>query len=126
MRRCGWTANYNSEAYDAETVLSELAVEAGRYVEIDPLLEKVGRPGFPKPCAWTDIVILVREGNFSTGRVIPRLGQPLDIAANSRILTAPGAQNAPIEVYFDKPSPGFARSAPKNFRRSISCAPSYC
>ncbi len=92
------------EAYDAETVLSELAVEAGRYVEIDPLLEKVGQR-ISATLHVPDIVILVRDGNVYRTRYSTRLGQPMDIAANSRILTAPGAQDAPVEVYFDKPQP---------------------
>ena len=37
------------ESYDAEKVLSELATEVGRYVEIDPLFEKVARRG-TRPC----------------------------------------------------------------------------
>lgn len=92
------------EAYDAETVLSELAVEAGRYVEIDPLLEKVATR-ISATLHVPDIVILVRDGNVYRTRYSTRLGQPMDIAANSRILAAPGAQDAPIEVYFDKPQP---------------------
>ncbi len=92
------------EAYDAETVLSELAVEAGRYVEIDPLLEKVGQR-ISATLHVPDVVILVRDGNVYRTRYSTRLGQPMDIAANSRILAAPGAQDAPVEVYFDKPQP---------------------
>ena len=92
------------EAYDAETVLSELAVEAGRYVEIDPLLEKVATR-ISDTLHVPDIVILVRDGNVYRTRYSTRLGQPMDIAANSRILSAPGAQDAPVQVYFDKPQP---------------------
>lgn len=92
------------EAYNAEAVLSELAVEAGRYMEIDPLLEKVARK-ISDTLHVPDIVILVRDGSVFRTRFSTRLGEPMDIAANSRILAAPGAQEAPLEVYFDKPQP---------------------
>ena len=92
------------EAYDAETVLSELAVEAGRYVEIDSLLQTVALK-ISNTLHVPDIVILVREGNAFRTRYTTRQGQPMDIAASSRILAAPGEQNAPLEVYFDKPQP---------------------
>jgi sigma-B regulation protein RsbU (phosphoserine phosphatase) len=92
------------EAYNAETVLSELAVEAGRYVEIDPLLEKVARR-ISDTLHVPDIVILVRESSVFRTRYSTRIGEPMDIAANSRILTVPEAQDAPLQVYFDKPQP---------------------
>jgi len=92
------------EAYDAETVLSELAVEAGRYMEIDPLLEKVARK-ISDTLHVPDIVILVRDGGVFRTRFSTRMGEPMDIAANSHILAVPGAQEAPLEVYFDKPQP---------------------
>jgi sigma-B regulation protein RsbU (phosphoserine phosphatase) len=92
------------EAYNAEAVLSELAVEAGRYMEIDPLLEKVALK-ISDTLHVPDIVILVRDGSVFRTRFSTRLGEPMDIAANSRILSAPGAQEAPLEVYFDKPQP---------------------
>ena len=90
------------EAYDAESVLSELALEVGRYVEIDPLLETVARR-ISNTMHVPDIVILVREGSVYKTRYTTRLGQPMDIAVTSRILTAPGEQNMPLQVYFDKP-----------------------
>ena len=93
------------EAYNAETVLSELAVEAGRYVEIDPLLEIVARR-ISDTLHVPDIVILVRDGSVFKTRYSTRIGeQPMDIAASSRILTAPGVQDTPLQVYFDKPQP---------------------
>jgi sigma-B regulation protein RsbU (phosphoserine phosphatase) len=92
------------EAYDAETVLSELAVEAGSYVEIDPLLEKVAQR-ISDTLHVPDIVILVRDGNVFRTRYSTRMGQPMDIAVGSRILSAPGALVTPLEVYFDKPQP---------------------
>jgi sigma-B regulation protein RsbU (phosphoserine phosphatase) len=92
------------EAYDAETVLSELAVEAGRYVEIDPLLEKVAQR-ISDTLHVPDIVILVRDGNVYRTRYSTRLGEPMDIAASSHLLAAPGEHDAPLQVYFDKPQP---------------------
>ena len=92
------------EAYNAETVLSELAVEAGRYVEIDPLLQTVGNR-ISETLHVPDIVILVRDGNVYRTRYSTRLGEPMDIAANSRLLSAPGEQNVPLQIYFDKPQP---------------------
>ena len=92
------------EAYDAESVLAELAVEVGRYVEIDPLLQTVARR-ISDTMHVPDIVILVREGSFYKTRYSTRPGQPMDIAASSRILGAPGEQNVPLQVYLDKPQP---------------------
>jgi sigma-B regulation protein RsbU (phosphoserine phosphatase) len=92
------------EAYDAETVLSELAAEAGRYVEIDPLLEKVARR-ISDTLHVPDIVILVREGRVFRTRYSTRSGEPMDIAADSRILAAPETHDGPLQVYFDKPQP---------------------
>jgi sigma-B regulation protein RsbU (phosphoserine phosphatase) len=92
------------EAYDAETVLSELAVEAGRYVEIDPLLEKVAQR-ISDTLHVSDIVILVRDGNVYKTRYSTRLGEPMDIPATSHLLAAPGEQDVPLQVYFDKPQP---------------------
>jgi sigma-B regulation protein RsbU (phosphoserine phosphatase) len=92
------------EAYDAEKILSELAVEAGHFVEIDPLLEKVARR-ISDTLHVPDIVILVRDGNVYRTRYSTRLGEPMNIAANSRILAAPGDEGAPLQVYFDKPQP---------------------
>jgi len=92
------------EAYDTETVLTDLAVEAGSYVEIDPLLEKVAHR-ISDTLHVPDIVILVRDGNVYKTRYSTRLGQPMDIAAGSRLLTAPGEDKAPVQVYFDKPEP---------------------
>jgi phosphoserine phosphatase RsbU/P len=92
------------EAYNAETVLSELAVEAGRYVEIDPLLEKVAQR-ISDTLHVQDIVILVRDGNVYKTRYSTRLGEPMDIPASSHLLAAPGEQDAPLQVYFDKPQP---------------------
>ncbi len=92
------------EAYDAETVLSELAAEAGRYVEIDPLLEKVAQR-ISDTLHVSDIVILVRDGNVYKTRYSTRLGEPMDIPASSHLLAAPGEQDVPLQVYFDKPQP---------------------
>ena len=92
------------EAYDAETVLSELAVEAGRYVEIDPLLEKVAER-ISNTLHVPDIGILVRDGSVFRTRYSTRLGEPMDIPAGSHLLAAPGEQETPLQVYFDKPQP---------------------
>ncbi len=92
------------EAYDTETVLTELAVEAGSYVEIDPLLEKVAKR-ISDTLHVPDIVILVREGSVYRTKYSTRLGEPMDISADSRLLTAPGEMSAPVPVYFDNPQP---------------------
>ncbi len=92
------------EAYDAEQVLSDLAGEAGRYVEIDPLLETVGRR-ISETLHVPDIIILVREGNIYRTRYSTRTGEPMDIAAGSRLLNASGAQVSALQVHFDNPQP---------------------
>jgi len=92
------------EAYNAELVLSELALEVGRYVEIDPLLETVARR-IRNMLHVEDIVIMVREGDRFKTRYSTRGGEPMDIAIESHLLTLPGGQAAPLQVYLDKPQP---------------------
>ena len=92
------------EAYNAEIVLSELALEVGRYVEIEPLLETVARR-ISNTMHVEDIVIMVREGDRFRTRYSTRGGEPMDIAINSHLLTLPGGQAAPLQVYLDKPQP---------------------
>ncbi len=92
------------EAYDAESVLSELAVEAGRYVEINPLLETVAQR-ISGTLHIPDIVMLIRDGESYRTRYSTRPGEPMDIAANGRIIGALREKNAPLEVYFDNPEP---------------------
>ena len=92
------------EAYNAELVLSELALEVGRYVEIEPLLETVARR-ISNTLHVEDIVIMVREGDRYKTRYSTRGGEPMDIAVNSHLLTLPGGQAAPLQVYLDKPQP---------------------
>ena len=92
------------EAYDAETVLTELAVEAGRYIEIDPLLEKVAQR-ISDTLHVPDIVILVRDANIYRTRYSTQPGPHIDIAAGSHILEAPGEHVIPLQVYLDRPEP---------------------
>lgn len=92
------------EAYNAELVLSELALEVGQYVEIEPLLETVARR-ITNTLHVEDIVIMVREGERFRTRYSTRGGEPMDIAINSHLLTLPGGQAAPLQVYLDKPQP---------------------
>jgi sigma-B regulation protein RsbU (phosphoserine phosphatase) len=92
------------EAYNAELVLSELALEVGRYVEIEPLLETVAQR-IRNTLHVEDIVIMVREGDRFTTRYSTRGGEPMDIAINSHLLALPGGQAEPLQVYLDKPQP---------------------
>lgn len=92
------------EAYNAELLLSELALEVGSYVEIDPLLETVARR-IGNTLHVEDIVILVHEGNRYRTRYSTRGGEPMDLAANSHLLKLPGGQAEPLQVYLDKPQP---------------------
>jgi sigma-B regulation protein RsbU (phosphoserine phosphatase) len=90
------------EAYDSERVLHELATEAGRYVELEPLLAKVaGR--ISETMHVPDIVILVREGDRFIPRYSTRPGEPMNIGANSRIVRNLQEGNQALNVYFDKP-----------------------
>ncbi len=92
------------EAYDAEIVLSELAVEAGRYVEAGPLREKVAER-ISSTLHVPDIVVLILEGDAYRTRYTTRAGEPMDIAADSHIVEALRERNAPLEVYFENPQP---------------------
>jgi sigma-B regulation protein RsbU (phosphoserine phosphatase) len=90
------------EAYDSERVLHELATEAGRYVELEPLLAKVaGR--ISETMHVPDIVILVREGDRFIPRYSTRPGEPMNIGVNSRIVRSLREDNQALNVYFDKP-----------------------
>lgn len=92
------------EAYDSEKVLAGLASEVGRYLEIQPLFERVAlRLG--ETLHVNDIVILMREGNVFRTRHSTRAGEPMDIAADSRIAVNLEQQGTPVEVYFDTPAP---------------------
>jgi sigma-B regulation protein RsbU (phosphoserine phosphatase) len=92
------------EAYNAELVLSELALEVGGYVEIGPLLETVARR-ISNTLHVDDVVILVREGNVLRTRYSTRAGEPMDIATDSHILSAPGVAAEPLQIYPDHPQP---------------------
>jgi phosphoserine phosphatase RsbU/P len=96
------------EAYDSERVLQELATEAGRYVQIDPLLAKVAKR-ISGTLHVPDIVILVKEDGqrWEEARFIPRYstrpGEPMNIAARGRIAGVLRERNEALEIYFDKP-----------------------
>lgn len=90
------------EAYNAELLLSELVLEVGRYVEIDPLLQTVARR-IADTLHVDDIVIMVRDGDIYRTRYSTRMGEPMDIAVSSHLLTLPAGQPEPLQVYLDKP-----------------------
>ena len=92
------------EAYDAEHVLSDLAAEAGRYFEIDPLLRKVTQR-ISNTLHIPDIVVLIREGDAYDPRYSTRPGEPMTVALHSRIAQALRDKGGALEVYFDKPVP---------------------
>ncbi len=100
----GWTVSFSARLTIRKCLLGELAMEVGRYVEIDPLFETVAKR-ISETLHVTDIVILVREGNVYRTRYSTRHGQPMDIVANSRLLSEPGSQVAPLQVYYDQPQP---------------------
>ena len=90
------------EAYNAERVLAGLASEVGRYLEVNPLLEQVAaRVGETLHVA--EIVILLREGGTFRTVYSTRSGEPMDIPADSRIVTNLEKRAEPLEIYFDKP-----------------------
>lgn len=92
------------EAYDAEKVLSELANEAGRFVETGPLLEKVAtRIG--DTLHVPDIVILLRDGDTFRTAYTTRPGERLDISASSGIVAALGERREPLRVWFENAPP---------------------
>ena len=90
------------EAYDSEKVLTGLASEVGRYLEIQPLFERVAtRLG--ETLHINDIVILLLEGGVFRARFSTRKGEPMDISQDSLIATELGRKREPLEVYFDRP-----------------------
>lgn len=105
MQASAWVdKKFFREAYSAEELLRELAVEAGRYVEIDPLLDTVAQR-ISATLHIPDIVILLRDGAMFRTRYSTRAGEPMDIAAESRIVAALMEKDGPLNVYFDDPQP---------------------
>ena len=90
------------ESYDAEKVLTELAKQVGRYVEIRPLLETVAAR-ISNTLHTPDIVILLRDGDSCVPRYSTRPGQPMNIGANGNIAKALRDGNGALPIYFDKP-----------------------
>ena len=90
------------EAYDAEKVLSEFASEAGRYVEIKPLLENTAER-ISDTLHVPDIVILLQDGQEFVPRCSTRPGEPMNIAADGRIAKNLRERDGPLEIYFDTP-----------------------
>ncbi len=90
------------EAYNVEVVLGDLATEAGRYVEIDPLLQKVAQR-LSDTLHVPAIVVLLREGDAFVPRYSTRDGEAMGIAASSRIVQELNKQQDALEIYFDKP-----------------------
>ncbi|MES1261310.1 MAG: GAF domain-containing SpoIIE family protein phosphatase [Acidobacteriota bacterium] len=108
-RAAGWIdRKFFREAYHAEHVLSDLATEAGRYIELGPLLEKVAQR-IAGTLHVPDIVVLIREGARFVPRYSTRPGEPMSIAVDSRIAQALRERGQALEVYFDKP-PEWIRS----------------
>jgi sigma-B regulation protein RsbU (phosphoserine phosphatase) len=90
------------ESYDAERVLARLAQEAGSFVEIGPLLEKIASQ-IAETLHVPDIVILLRDGDRFVPRYSTRPGEPMTIAAEGRIAKNLRDRNEALEIYFDKP-----------------------
>jgi len=90
------------EAYDAETVLGELAGEVGRYLEVDPLLAKVAQR-VSDTLHVPDMTVLLPEDDAFLQRYSTRPGEPMEIAAGGHIVAALREHNEPLGVYFDKP-----------------------
>ncbi len=90
------------ESYDAEKVLTELAGQVGRYVQIQPLLETVA-VRVSNTLHTPDIVILLRDGDNFIARYSTRPGQPMNIAVDGNIAKALRDRGAAVEIYFDKP-----------------------
>ncbi len=90
------------EAYSAEKVLSELAAEVGRYVEVQPLLEKVGSR-ISDTLHVPDIVILLREGDRLVLRYSTLRSQPIALPLTGEIVKSADRDRQALEIYLDKP-----------------------
>jgi sigma-B regulation protein RsbU (phosphoserine phosphatase) len=90
------------EAYNAEKVLADLAKEAGSFMEMDPLLEKVASR-ISETIHVPDMVILLLEGERFVPRYSTRPGEPMTIAAHGRIAKELRERGEAIPIYFDKP-----------------------
>jgi sigma-B regulation protein RsbU (phosphoserine phosphatase) len=90
------------ESYDAEKVLTELAAQVGRYVQIQPLLETVA-VRISNTLHTPDMVILIQEGSSFVARYSTRAGQPMNIDAAGNIANTLREHNDALEIYFDKP-----------------------
>jgi sigma-B regulation protein RsbU (phosphoserine phosphatase) len=91
------------ESYDAEKVLTELASQVGRYVQIQPLLETVAAR-VSNTLHTPDIVILLRDGDNFIARYSTRPGQPMNIAVDGNIAKTLRDRGEAVEIYFDKPA----------------------
>lgn len=89
------------EAYSAEKVLSELATEVGRYVEIKPLLEKVGNR-ISDTLHVPEITVLLREGNVFVSRYSTVRGELMTIPAEGHI-AGNAEKGKALEIYLDRP-----------------------
>jgi sigma-B regulation protein RsbU (phosphoserine phosphatase) len=90
------------ESYDAEKVLTELAGQVGRYVEIQPLLETVAAR-VSNTLHTPDIVILLRDDDNFIARYSTRPGQPMNIAVGGNFAKTLRQRAEAVEIYFDKP-----------------------
>ncbi len=91
------------EAWDSEQLLGELASEAGQFIQIQPLLEKVSRR-IGQTLHVPDIVVLIREGESFIPRCSTRPGEPMRIPVDSGIAQRLRDDPKPQSIYFDKPA----------------------
>jgi sigma-B regulation protein RsbU (phosphoserine phosphatase) len=85
------------EAYDAETVLGELASEAGHYMEIAPLLETVSRR-LSDTLHVEDVVVLLSEGNQFVSRFSVQGAHDFAIPTDGRLAARLLEERRPLEV----------------------------
>ncbi len=90
------------EAYDLELVLGDLAAEAGRYVELNPLLERVALR-LSDTLHVPEIVVLIRDGVEFVPRYSTHPMGPAGMPTDCRIVRELSTRREAIEIYHDKP-----------------------
>ena len=112
------------ESYDAEKVLTELAGQVGRYVQISHLETVAVRVS--NTLHTPDIVILLRDGDNFIARYSTRPGQPMNIAVDGNIAKALRDRGTAVEIYFDKPPLWLRSLTAENCRLWTTCAHRFC
>lgn len=92
------------EAYDSEHILADLALQAGQFLELGPLLDTVARR-LGDTLHVPDITILLRQPAGFVTAWSSRQGEPLTLETENRIVPHLDGRAKPLEVSLSSPAP---------------------